>query len=305
MTTTPSPDARPRSASPCHAKTTVAGLRWHHVSAGPIDSPSVLLVHGWPQTWREWEPLIADLATDHRVVAVDLAGFGDSDTPTDRAGPIALADQLAALITTLATSGDALAPTHLVGHDLGGLVAYTLARRHPALFETLTLIDTPLPLLGVPHPGWPAIRDRLWHLSFHSVPDIPEMLVTGRERQYLGWFFSHHSHDPSAITTDAFEDYLRCYSAPGGLRAGFDFARHLPDDAATLDEPHADLLTTPTLLLGGEHSMSERMAPAARTAIAHLTSDVVPDSGHWVPEENPQWLADRVRHHWHEAASPA
>jgi hypothetical protein len=66
---------------------------------------------------------------------------------------------------------------------------------------------------------------RLWHINFYNVPDVPEFLISGREREYFSYFIKHETHDLSAITEDALEEYVRCYSSPGGLRCVFEIYR--------------------------------------------------------------------------------
>lgn len=207
------------NTAPQHRKTRVNGLRLHHVQAGQGDP--VVLLHGWPQTWYEWRHVMADLSQDYRPIAVDLPGFGASDIPHRPHEAVAMIDDLVGLLDTLESD-----TIDLVGHDLGALVAFALARLHPYRVRTLTLVDAPLPVLGVEHPAWAQMQQALWHQNFHNVPDIPEALISGREHMYLSWFFANHSSDPTAIDARDIEEYVRSYAAPGRLRASFASAAH-------------------------------------------------------------------------------
>lgn len=104
------------------------------------------------------------LAAKYAVVAVDLRGFGDSERPAPERGYDAatVCADLAGLLDTLKVPA-----AKVVGHDLGGLVAYALARLHPDKVECLALLDTPLPLFGLEVPTWSRIEQRLWHQRFH------------------------------------------------------------------------------------------------------------------------------------------
>src|SRR4029078_6324629 len=71
----------------------------------------------------------------------------------------------------------------------------------------------------------------LWHINFYSVPDFPELLITGKEREYFTYFIKHETYDPRAVTDAAIDEYVRCYSSPGGLRCMFEIYRATLEDA--------------------------------------------------------------------------
>jgi pimeloyl-ACP methyl ester carboxylesterase len=171
---------------------------------------------------------------------------------------------------------------NLVGHDVGVLTAYSYAASHPNNVSKLVILDVPpLPL--------PGFETCCWWFSFHQTPDIPEMLTAGKEREYLSWFYKF-AYNPEAITQADIDRYVASYSAPGGMRAGFEYYRAFP---ITLEQnkDHANVkLPMPVLALGGEYSFG----PAALTSMKALATDVrggvVPLSGHWIAEERPDFL---------------
>ena len=83
------------------------------------------------------------------------------------------------------------------------------------------------PIVGLTAPG----RTPVWWFFFHQVPDLPEALVNGKETTYLSWFYNNLAYNPAAITQDAINQYVSHYSAPGGMRAGFEYYRAFPQDA--------------------------------------------------------------------------
>ena len=115
---------------------------------------------------------------------------------------------------------------HLVGHDWGGPVAFALAAAHAEAVRTLTIVDVTVPGIG------PDVSQggKRWHHAFHMTPDLPEALVAGRERAYLSWFYEAFSWQRGVFSTADIDEYLRTYSQPGALRAGFDYYRNIPRD---------------------------------------------------------------------------
>jgi len=200
-----------------HHHVRVAGADLHYVTAGDSGS-AVLLVHGFPESWWAFHRLIPLLAAEHRVIAVDLPGFGDSSTAPGRYTSASFADALRELVVHLG-----LGPVHLTGQDISGVSTFRLAAEHPDLVRSFTAIETALPGYGmesfadVAHGG-------MWHVGFLAAPGIPEMLLTGREREFLtGYAFPAMSGTPGAISARDVEEFTRVYARPDGLRGTVGF----------------------------------------------------------------------------------
>jgi pimeloyl-ACP methyl ester carboxylesterase len=187
-----------------------------------------------------------------------------------------------------------LSSANVVGHDLGGLVAYALAGLHPGRVDRLALLDAPLPLFGLEVPAWNAIQERLWHQRFHRVPFLPEALIAGRERLYLSWHFAQTIQNVGAITSDDLDEYVRCYSQAGGLAASFAFGRAIETSAEQVRAAADETMSIPLLFFGGAKSL----AGAFKDHLGQIATDarllVVPDSGHWMPEENPAFVTKEL-----------
>jgi pimeloyl-ACP methyl ester carboxylesterase len=265
------------------------GVGIHYVMGGEGDP--VVLLHGWPQTWRSWRRVMLGLADEFTVIAPDLRGLGDSQKPTGSYDITTAADDVVALLEHLG-----LESARLVGHDLGGLVAYATAALHPDRIRQLVAADAPLPLLGVELPGWAEVERRLWHWSFHAAPDMPETLIAGRERMYMTWFFTGGAYNPAAIPPEDVDDYVRCYSAPGALRASFAYSRSRPQAAARLaKEVGARRLPMPVLALGGALTLGDRVKEAFEQVADNVRGGAIPFCGHWIPDERPEWLTVELR----------
>ena len=144
------------------------GAVLHYVRGGR--GPTVVLLHGFPQDWYEWRRIMPRLAKRHTVVAVDLPGVGGSAPSPGRHAAVDLARDVHQLIDQLG-----LGPTHLVGHDIGGCVAYAFAREFPGSSSTVTVLEVPVP--GIEPQLALEIDAPLWHGPFHMTPDLPEALV--------------------------------------------------------------------------------------------------------------------------------
>jgi pimeloyl-ACP methyl ester carboxylesterase len=268
------------------------GVRLHVVTAGP-GPRTIVLLHGFPETWWEWRHVMPLLVpAGFRVVAADYRGAGHSSRPAGGYDKRTMAHDLHRLLTDhLGVAG----PVVLVGHDIGLMVAHAYAQEFRDAVSHLVVIDAPLPGTAV----FDRLRSdpRVWHFAFHGARDVAEMLVAGRERAYLQAFFAARGFDPSAIAGEDFDVFVDAYSAPGAMRAGFELYRAFDQDArdtrAAL-ERHGKL-TVPVLAVGGAISTSgDVVEEMMREVAADVTGIRIPDTGHWVPEEAPAALADAV-----------
>lgn len=269
-----------------------AGLRLHFVAAGQ-GARTIVLLHGFPQTWWQWHRAIPALvAGGFRVVVPDYRGAGDSWRPPGGYDKQTMAEDIHRLLRQhLRVEG----PVVLVGHDIGSMIAYAYAQAHRFDVSHLVMVDAPLPGTTI----FDRLRadPRVWHFAFHGARDVAEMLVAGRERQYLQAFFNARIFDPSAIDEDDFEIYVSAYAAPGAMRAGFElyraFDRDAEDNRIALERNGK--LTIPVLAVGGATSTS---GPLVEEMMREVAEDVtglrVPGTGHWVAEENSSAFVNAV-----------
>jgi pimeloyl-ACP methyl ester carboxylesterase len=262
------------------------GLRLHFVKAGE-GRRTVVLLHGFPQTWRQWRHVIPPLVTaGFRVVAPDYRGAGHSWRPPGGYDKRSMAEDVHRLLRQyLHIEG----PVALVGHDIGLMIAYAYAQTHREEVSHLVVVDAPLPGTAV----FDRIRvdPRVWHFAFHGARDVAEMLVAGRERQYLQAFFNARCFDPSAISETDLDVYASAYAAPGAMRAGFELYRAFEQDAADNREAvrRNGKLNMPVLAVGGAISTSGPLMEEMMREVAETVTGLrVPGTAHWIVEENPE-----------------
>ncbi|MGD0685044.1 MAG: alpha/beta hydrolase [Streptosporangiaceae bacterium] len=268
-----------------HHHAEVNGTRLHYVAAGTSGSP-VLLVHGFPETWWAFRTLIPLLAASHRVFAADLRGFGDSATGPGEYDSAASAQDLHQLIGQLGAG-----PVHLTGQDISGATVFRLAVTRPRDVLSLTAIEMGLPGFGletladVTHGG-------SWHIGVLAAPGIPEMLLAGREREFLGQFaFPAMSATPGAITDADIDEFARTYSRPGGWRgaAGL-YQSMLREGPAIKALAQAPRLTVPVLAVGAGAGPFTA-ATMTQAAPGHVSSVTLHGVGHYPAMEAPGELA--------------
>lgn len=275
-----------------HEFADVDGVRMHYVTGG-TGSP-VVLIHGWPQTWYGWWPIMPALAEHHTVYAIDLPGLGDSTgSPTgyDKA-------TLARYAHTLIADKLGIHDAAIVGHDFGAAVAFEYAAQFPADTTRLGYLDLPLPGPAIDAPTY---RSLSWHIAFHSQQQVPEAVVGDNVRDYLSLFYPQVSFGGTAFGgtsnkspfTDAeIDEYARTYSRPEALTAGFNLYRALDKDVRdTIATPPTPV---PTLLMTAQGQL-EAIRATVSPRITNIVRAVdVPQAGHWLVEENPQFVTDEL-----------
>ena len=243
------------------------------------EGPAVVLLHGYGETGDMWSPLAIRLVRNHTVIVPDLRGLGLSSRPAGGYDKKTQAADLAGVLDALK-----IEKVDLVTHDIGNMVGYAFAAQYPGRVGKFVLIDAPLPGIG---PWDDIIRSHaLWHFSFYG-PDA-ERLVKGRERIYLDRFWNEFSADPKKFDEASRKHYAKLYAEAGAMHAGFEqfkaFDQDAMDNKAFVGK---GMLTMPILAVGGEKSFGPMMATVMRAAATNVQGAIVPNSGHWLMEENP------------------
>jgi len=285
MTTAPTGATIPEVT---HHLVELNGTTLHYVAAGSGGTP-ILLVHGFPETWWAFRRLIPLLAEHHRVFAVDLRGFGDSGNGPGAYDSATAAEDLHLLIEHLGVG-----PVHLTGQDIAGATVFRLATVHARDALSLTAIET-----GLPGFGMEALADvthgGVWYIGALTAPGIPEMLLTGREREFMARFlFPALTAVPGAVTDADLDEFIRTYARPDGWRGATGLYRSMLSEGADIRAlAQAPGLNVPVLAIGARAGSftSATMTQAASTQVSSVSLDGV---GHYVAMEAPEDLAKAI-----------
>jgi pimeloyl-ACP methyl ester carboxylesterase len=264
---------------------TVDGLKLHYLTAGH-GSTTVLLLHGYTQTSRMWRPIMPHLAEKFTVIAPDLPGIGDSDIPKDGLDMKNAAVRVHGLVKSLG-----IEKAEVVGHDIGLMVAYAYAAQFPSETAKLAVMDAFLP--GVA--GWEDVYNDpgIWHFRFNG--PTPEMLVKGRERIYFDYFWNDFGADKTHSIPEADRAaYVAAYSRPGRMRAGWAYFVSFQQAAKDFAELSRTKLTMPVLAIGGAKANGDVLGRQMKLVATKATVVVLPDTGHWVLEEQPKLTSDAL-----------
>lgn len=267
----------------------IDGIKLHYVTGGK--GPLVLMVHGFGQTWYEWHQLMPQLSRNFEVVALDLPGLGLSESPkTSFSG-----QDVSGYVYHFAKSFSPNGKFHLVAHDIGIWNTYPMAARHQADIARAVFMEAPIPDQSIyKFPAFtPEGESLVWHFSFFAAGDqFPERLIAGRETLFFTHFIKEHASNQEAFTPELLDLYVRSYSKPGVLHAAFEYYRALNESARQNAVLKADKLRMPVLAVGGggHGGLGQSQTDQLKEYAENVEGRVVPDCGHWLPEERPAEL---------------
>ncbi|WP_415974924.1 alpha/beta fold hydrolase [Rhodococcus sp. 077-4] len=273
-----------------HHTAQVNGTVLHYVSAGSTGSP-ILLVHGFPETWWAFHKLIPLLASNHRVFAVDLRGFGDSSIADDTHDSSISAADLHHLIRHLDVG-----PVHLSAQDIAGATVFRLATAHPEDVLSLTAIEMGLAGFGLE--GFADVtRGGSWHIGVLAAPGISDLLLSGRERDFLGnWAFPAMTAVAESITDTDIDEFTRTYARPGGWRGAGGLYRSMLDEGEDIIAlAKSTPLTVPVLAVGASGGSFTAITMRSVSA-GKLTAIQLDGVGHYVALEAPAALSKAMMH---------
>jgi pimeloyl-ACP methyl ester carboxylesterase len=279
------PAPSPRLAGFRQGMVAIPGDSLHYVIGG--SGPAILLIHGWPMTWWEWNTVMPNLAQTHTVIALDLPGLGNSTVPTDTPadGGYTTPDAATRLHEAVAALG--YGNVSIMAHDLGVGIAYAYARLYPQSVNRVMVMESELNGFGL---------ENIFPFSFHfglnmSPSPIPEGIINNRLAvvTYLNFLFDF-SDTQAAITTQDRHVWYDAYSCAANREAGWNYYRAMPQDKTWDLANSTPKLTIPVVAMGGGDSMGPGPAQSFANVDTDVHTVVVANSGHYIPEEQPAFV---------------
>ncbi len=261
----------------------VPGASVHYVIGG--SGPVLVLLHGWPMTWWEWHTVMPSLAQTHTVVAFDLPGLGESTAP---AGDDFTAVDTATILrqAVVALGFDDVS---ILSHDLGVNIAYAYAQLYPQTVTKLAVLESALNGFGLE-----SVYGNSFHFLLNMQPSpTPEDIVNNGEAEvaYLNYLYTF-AVVPGAITPFDRLVWYAAYGSPANREAGYNYYRAFPANEAYNLAHATPMLTMPVLAMGGEDSFGSFTADSFEGVATDVHTVIAPGSGHYIPEEDPGFLAE-------------
>lgn len=272
----------------------------HYIECPPPKGIStkgtILLIHGYPETSYQFRHVITPLAdAGYTVVCPDYRGAGESSHPRDGYEKVQMASDLHEVVQKHLGIKDKV---HVVGHDIGGMVAHAYAASFPNDTASVAWGECPLPGTNA-YDNFvrEGVTAGVWHFVFHWQTDLPEALTAGREAIYIKSFYDRLCYNASAFSPSDVDHYASKFAQPGAMRSGFDVYRAFHQDA----KDNLRILKengrckVPSMSLMGEKSFLATIAQDQNEQMYESTEvGLVSDSGHWCAEENPAGFVDEV-----------
>ncbi|CAH1239534.1 EPHX4 [Branchiostoma lanceolatum] len=274
-----------------------SGLRFHYVAAGERDKPLMLCLHGFPECWYSWRHQLKEFRNSYRVVAPDLRGYGETESPQPfgyRGWPnfslAQLANDVRELIEALGYSS-----CTLVAHDWGGIIAWRVAIDRPDLVDRLVVMNNPHPGLYMKYmtAHFSQLR-RSWYMFLFQLPWLPEIFLQSLDFEYVNAFMSCKRH--GAITDEDFEGFKYTFARPGvNMSAAINYYR-----AAMKMPPRCykgTKVTCPTLQIWGDQDefLEVGLTEGTDKFVPDFTLKVVPGASHCVQQDQPTVVNGIIR----------
>ncbi len=283
------------------AYATLNNVRIHYWVGGNPNGQPILLWHGFlgtSYTWHKMMPLLAEAG--FAVLAPDMRGYGDSHKPAGKDGydARALAEEFRSLVKHLDFGSGK--PLVLVGYDMGGPPALLWAADYPDEVQALLYIDVPVMLSEIltkviAYTPEAMTKGSLWWWILPLAPDVPERLIVGKEREFLTWFYDNKSAIQGAVSPASVDEFLRTFSGREGVLGSMGVYRA----AFTTMEQTAALKTAkvqvPVIAIGGSNSRGDQIREMISMVATTVSGVVIPNCGHFVPEEHPQELFEQIQ----------
>jgi epoxide hydrolase 4 len=263
-----------------------SGVTLHAVESG--DGPALLLLHGFPDLgwgWRHQWTALADAG--YRVVVPDLRGYGRSDRP--RGVEAYAMRHLVADVTAVLEAEDEPA-AGVVGHDWGGVIAWSVAARRPDLMRRLVILNAPHgTLLRRELRSNPRQLLRSWYAGFHQLPLLPELAWRAGNQALLRRVLGRTESGERMASEDELRPYLDAFSRPGAMTAALNYYRAAAHDILGGRSTGGGIVDVPTLVIWGARDpfLDQRLLEGLEDVVRQVSVERLPHAGHWAHWQDP------------------
>jgi epoxide hydrolase 4 len=278
----------------------VNGLRLHYVTAGK--GPLIIFLHGFPEFWYEWKDQLHEFAADHRAVAPDMRGYNLSEKPAS-----VDAYQINNLVEDVRALAEHLGYKKfiLVGHDWGGVVAWSFAIAHPEYLSRLVIVNAPhLAVFARELASNPAQQKASQYMLLFRSPQAEQVLSANNYAALVNAVLGDGLK--SGVFTEADKQaYITAWSQPGALTGGLNYYRaanvgpptSTTPVAASAPDPTSQIVKVPTLVIWGEKdtALLTGNLDGMDQFVPNLTVKRIPDGSHWVIHEKPALVNGYIR----------
>jgi pimeloyl-ACP methyl ester carboxylesterase len=274
-----------------HREVIVKEVPIHVVEAGSISKPTVFFIHGWPTCWLEFEGVMNRLAEEYHVLAIDIPGIGDSVVPLQSYSKRNIAEYVRGIMDQMN-----LQDVTLVGCDAGGQVTYAFLKSFPDRLSRAVIMNVAIP--GVD--PWNEVKSNpyIWHFAFHNIPELPEILVTGKELPYFSFFYDVLAGKGKRMSDARRKSYAEAYSRLDALKVGFELYRSFLEDEKDNVASKCVTVSTPVLYLRGsdEYTNIEKYLIGLReNGLQNINAKIIENCGHFSAEEQPEQIATAIK----------
>ena len=274
-----------------HMQVKANGITFHVAVAGANNAPPIFCLHGFPEGWQSWRPIM-ELLSNARIVAPDLRGYGQTEHPADGYDVFTLTDDIRALMETLGIDRPLL-----VSHDWGGALGWIFAHRYSSLIRRLVVINCTHPKTLVRavlrFEDFQTIR--IPWVPFFEIPWLPEAFMSSAlGRKLLKLSFTLREGQKGTMNVALVDELVERFQTPADLRGPINYYRRMvetqlvPEKRARLDAVYATPISVPVTLVWGakDGALSARVAMnSALDAGCEVELRPLPGVGHFVSLE--------------------
>jgi pimeloyl-ACP methyl ester carboxylesterase len=280
----------------------VNGVNINFLIGGDPSGSPVLLWHGFLGTSSSWKKAASILIDAGLFVLIpDMRGYGDSDKPEGTAGYDArtISEDFRALVKKL-NFGEGR-PLTIAAHDMGAAPALIWSADHPQEIASLFYLEMVVMLDQVLSPHLSFTRETMesqmgpmWWWILPHAPKALEVLFTGREREFLIWFYDWMTAGKDVIDSEQIDEIYRTFSGNNGFQGAFGIYRGVFDSIDQTTPLLQKKIKVPVTAIGGQYSLGAGVGEMTKLVAENVTSIVIENAGHFLPEEKPQEIAQHI-----------